>query len=603
MEEFNLNLLNLLGVLSAAWVGAALSRKLGYPAILGELIIGIILGPGLLGWLEFTETIKVLSEVGIILLMVYIGIEIDFRDLKKASWPGLLASIGGFLVPFILGYLSIIWFGGSPISGLFVGMAVGVTSLATKSRILVDLKLLNTRIAYVLMAGALISDTLALLIFAGIVSFIDPGSFDMIGLVVVAGKAVAFFTITILIGLFILPRLGAFFSKFKYQNSTLYFTVLLIIAFGYAELAELAGMHSILGAFMAGLFIKKNLFPKSISKEVNKAFYDVSIGFMAPIFFVSAGFFVSLSVFQTDLTMLLTVILLAIIGKIFGTALFYLPSGYGWREGITVGTGMNGRGAVEIIIAGIGLEMGIIDQNIFSILVFMAIFTTMTVPFLLKWTSEWLKRRGELVTVGERKGFLILGVNPVSLLMAEHLKEKTDVVMIDSNQEAVNHALEKGIKCKHGNSLKEDVMSDAGAGTMQTFLGMTGNTEINILTAQFARESFQIPNSHVVVSKNQAGAGMDILNMLGATSLFASGIDAELWVSKDSGKQLIEDHEVIHKRIETRAWVKKKKENADEKALPLLIEDTMGAKRPFHFGDIIEAGEKVITIRFTYVLD
>jgi len=96
---------------------------------------------------------------------------------------------------------------------------------------------------------------------------------------------------------------------------------------------------------------------------------------------------------------------------------------------------------------------------------------------------------------------------------------------------------------------------------------------------------------------------MDILNMLGATSLFASGIDAELWVSKDSGKKLIEDYEIIPKRTETRAWVKNKKDGPDKKVLPLLIEDTMGMKRPFHFGDIIEAGEKVIYIRFTYFMD
>ncbi|MFO7875848.1 MAG: cation:proton antiporter, partial [Desulfovermiculus sp.] len=151
--------------------------------------------PALLGWLEHTESIRVLSEVGIILLMAYIGIEIDFRDLKKASWAGFMAAIGGFLVPFVLGFLIIQWFGGTAISGLFVGIAVGVTSLATKSRILVDLKLLNTRVAYILMAGALVSDTLALLVFAGIMSFADPGSIDLIGLVIVAGKAVAFFVV------------------------------------------------------------------------------------------------------------------------------------------------------------------------------------------------------------------------------------------------------------------------------------------------------------------------------------------------------------------------------------------------------------------------
>lgn len=593
MEVFNFDILNLLSILVAAWIGGAVVRKMGYPAILGELIIGIILGPAILGWLEFTTTVKVLSEVGIILLMVYIGIEIDFRDLKKASWAGLLAAIGGFIVPFVMGYYAIIWFGGTPTSGLFVGIAVGVTSLATKSRILVDLKLLNTRIAYVLMSGALISDTLALLIFAGILSFSEIGSFDLMGLGIVGLKAIAFFAVTIFIGVFIFPLMGAFFSRSQFKNSTFYFTLILIVAFGYAELAELAGMHSILGAFMAGLFIKENLFPKNVSKQVNKAFYDVSIGFLAPIFFVSAGFLVTINVFQTDLNMLLTIVGLAIVGKIAGTALFYLPSGHGWREGLTVGAGMNGRGAVEIIIAGIGLEAGIIDQNIFSILVFMAIFTTMTVPFLLTWTTKWLRKRGELVHMGNREGYLILGVNPISLYLAKILKEKSKVTMIDANQGLVSLATEKGFHCIHGNVLKEETLTEGNAETAQTFISLTSNSEINILAAQFARESFQVPSNYVAMSRNEDGAGTDILETIQATSLFAGRINLEEWNQKITSNDYLEKKEMIHDKVTIRSWLKQKIASKDV-ILPVLIKDTDGNLRVVHYGESLEAGDEMI---------
>jgi Kef-type K+ transport system membrane component KefB len=499
-------------------------------------------------------------------------------------------------VPFVFGFLIIQWFGGTTISGLFVGIAVGVTSLATKSRILVDLKLLNTRVAYILMAGALISDTLALLVFAGIMSFADPGSIDLIGLVIVAGKAVAFFVVTISIGLYVLPRLGGYLSRLKFRNSTFYFTILLIITFGYAELAELAGMHSILGAFMAGLFIKDNLFPKNISKEVNKTFYDVSIGFMAPIFFVSAGFFVSLSVFQTDLTMLVSIILMAMVAKIIGTALFYLPTGNGWREGLTIGAGMNGRGAVEIIIAGIGLEMGIIDQNIFSILVFMAIFTTMTVPFLLKWTTDWLRRRGELVAVSQRSGYLILGVNPLSLLMAGHLRDHSVVCLMDSNQDSVSRAKDLGYKCIHGNALKEDVMAEAGGANFETFIGMTGNTEVNILAARLALESFKVPQNNVIVSRSESGAGMEMLEWIKATSLFAAGIDINYWLNRIRNDEFVEELVDNKFRTGTREWVKEMR-SREESMLPLFIMDRSGKKRLFSFGETIEPGEKVVALK------
>ncbi|WP_053990595.1 cation:proton antiporter [Mangrovimonas sp. TPBH4] len=596
MEAFDLNIINLLAVLVAAWLGGAAARRVGYPSILGELVIGILLGPGLLGWLEFTETIKVLSEVGIMLLMVYIGIEIDFKDLKKASWPGLLASIGGFAVPFVLGYYATIWFGGNAMAGMFVGMAVGVTSLATKSRILVDLKLLNTRIAYVLMASALISDTLALLIFAGILSVAAMGVFDGSELLIVALKAIAFFSVTILIGIHLLPRLGKYLSKFKTASSTFFFTSIIIVALAYAELAELAGMHSILGAFMAGLFIKDNLFPKNISKELHKAFYDVSIGFLAPVFFVSAGFMVNLHVFQTNLPMLLTIIFMAIIGKILGAALFYLPTGLGWREGVTVGAGMNGRGAVEIIIAGIGLEMGIIDQDIFSILVFMAILTTMTVPFLLKWTTDWLKRRGELVVMNKREGLLILGANPLSLLIAKHFQDQTKITFIDANQDIVRQTNEQGFVCHHGNALQEEVLSETGAATMQTFIAATSNTEVNILAAQLASGSFQIPNTHVLLSKSNYIAGIDILELSNTTSLFASGIDVNYWFNKISSEDFSKGVDNITAATSARDWIKKQMA-AKLEVLPLYIENTSGQKLLFHFGHQLHPSEKVHYIK------
>jgi len=596
LEEFHINILNLLLVLVAAWGGGSIARRLGYPAILGELIVGIILGPGLLGWLDYTETVKVLAEVGIILLMVYIGMEIDFHDLKKASWPGLLAASGGFIVPFVLGYLTIIWFGGTPIAGLFVAIAVGVTSLATKSRILVDLKLLNTRIAYVLMAGALISDTLALLIFAGILSFADAGTLELQNLLLVSGKAILFFAVTISIGIYLLPKIGTWLSKSKIKNSTYYFTVILIVTFGYSELAELAGMHNILGAFMAGLFIRDNLFPRNVSKEVQKAFYDVSIGFMAPIFFVSAGFFVDINVFQTDLTLLLVVIFMAVVGKILGTALFYLPSGYGWREGITVGAGMNGRGAVEIIIAGIGLQMGIIDDTIFSILVFMAIFTTLTVPVLLNWTSNWLRKRGELVYMGQRKSFLFLGINPISLKIAKHLEKQAPVVMIDTNREWVTKGRESNFNCIHGNALKEEVMLEAHPETVAIFIGITGNSEVNILAAQVARESFLVPECYVAVLANKDGAGADVLETSKTASMFAMKVNFEAWLAKGNNNELEEEKETCSEKISTREWVKRKIVSG-KNYLPLLIETAESKKRPYRYNDFIQPDEKVIFLK------
>ncbi|MDX1758407.1 MAG: cation:proton antiporter [Arenibacter algicola] len=590
-----LNIVNLLMVMAAAWLGGILAKRMGFPAILGELLIGIILGPALLAVLETSADLDILAEVGILFLMAYIGMEINFKDLGKASWAGLLAAVGGFVVPFALGYYTILHFGGTHIAGLFVGIAVGVTSLATKSRILVDLKLLDTRIAYVLMAGALISDTLALIIFAGIIGYVEAGSIDTAGLVWVAGKAILFFFIALLIGIYLFPLLGKLLTKAKLTSRTLLFTILIIMVLGFSELAELAVLHGILGSFVAGLFIRDSVFSRQILKEVSAVFHDISIGFLAPIFFVTAGFHVTLDVFQTDLALLILVITGAVVGKILGTTLFYLPSGYGWREGFTIGTGMNGRGAVEIIIAGIGLQMNIISQEIFSILVFMAISTTLTVPVFLTWTTNWLKKRGELVKQDARNGYLILGANPLGLYIAKQLAEQNEVILIDYNKDLVNEANAQGVKAIYGNGLREDAFEEANALNKNTFIALTGNSEINLLSAQLAYNSFYIPNRIVLVSPVENGVGLNLLEHMDASSLFANKTDMVPWSYKISTNNFEEKLEKIEKEISTRNWFKNNAKNKD--ILPILILDENGIKRPFHYKDIIKPKESVVYLQ------
>ena len=588
-----IELLNILLVLIAAWLGGAFATKLGYPPILGELLIGILLGPSLVGALQPSETTAVLAEVGILLMMLYVGMEIDYRDLGKASWAGLLAATGGFIVPFGLGYYTIIAFGGTPIAALFTAIAVGVTSLTTKSRILVDLKLLNTRIANVLMAGALISDTFALIIFAGIVSFTDKGTIEFTQILVVAGKAIGFFVTAGLIGFFLLPFLGRQIDKVGITNRTLYFTVMLIIALGFAELAELAGLHHILGTFIAGLFLKDSVISKRLSQELNNVFRDISIGFLAPIFFVTAGFEVTFDVIFTDLALLLTILFVATAGKILGTALFYLPSGYGWREGITVGAGMNGRGAVEIIIAGIALKAGYISADIFSILVFMAIFTTTTVPILLGITTKWLKRRGELVLADEKKkGLLFLGAGPLARYLAKQFAKHQPVIMIDSNKDHCRIARAAGLECINGNGLKEEVLAEAKANEIRSFVSLTGNSEINVLAAQVAHEAFLIPNIHVLLSPSDEAAHVSLLEPIGGSTIFSRKIELNKWDHKiQQGNFTVHEYEVqaeVSPRKVTKELI-----TAEGEVLPVSYTDGNGNMLLFHYDAELEKGWKV----------
>lgn len=535
-----LSILNLLLVLFVAWIGGQLAVRLGYPSVLGELLAGIIFGPPLLGILFGSDAINVLAELGVIMMMLYIGMEIDPRELGKASKGGVLAALGGFIVPFALGFWIVDYTGGTAIAGVFVGMAMGVTSLATKSRILVDLKILDTRIAHVMLAGALVADTLSLVIFAGILSFATAGELDLLMISTIAVKVLLFFFVSWLLGLKVFPFLYKWLKQRNITGRTFNATLILLIALAFAELAHLAELHSILGAFIAGLVLREAITVKKLSHELTDLVKDVSLGFLAPIFFVTAGFQVSLEVIHTDTTLLIGTIVLATVGKVVGTTLFYLPSGYGWREGLTIGAGMNGRGAVEIVIAGIGLNAGIISQEIFSILVFMAIVTTATVPVLLKIGVEWLDKRNELVrsTIG-KEDIVIVGAGSLARLFAKALVSKRPITMIDSNETNCKKAAEMGLKANYGDALDDIILRDAGIDSTGTLISMTPNAEVNVLIAKRSYEEFLVPQIFAAIIDEREKGLIKQLETVGGKLLFDRKVNILEWENMINNDQII----------------------------------------------------------------
>jgi len=599
-----LDLLNLLFVLLAAWLAGAITSRLGYPAIFGELMAGIILGPPLLGWLHGTEALSVLAEIGVLLMMLYIGMEINPRELFEASWGGFLAAIGGFITPFALAYLVItLGFGGSTMAGLFTGIAAGVTSLATKSRILSDLKLLDTRIAHVMMAGALVADSLSLIIFAAILSLLEIGTLEASRILLVGVEVVIFFGATVFVGLKVFPVIWKYLSKWGLTSRTFHVTLILLITILFAELAELAGLHAILGAFLVGLFIRDGIgMDHRIAGEITHLVRDVSIGFLAPIFFITAGFHVGLDVFTTALPLLLTVIVVATLGKIVGTALFYLLSGNGWREGLTIGAGMNGRGAVEIIIAEIALRAGIIDQEIFSVLVFMAIFTTATVPVFLKWGTDWLRNRGELIRASDKRvGTVILGAGASARSLAKAIQSPEQPVwLIDINLDHIRRAKEEGLNALYGNALNEDTLQKAHISDARWFLALTSNTESNLLSAQLARNVFSVPEVYVLLTREDDGALQRMLSEMGAYAVQNSELNITEWDSWDA-----KGHEITSEAFEVESSTHatsalEKLIQSGLSLLPLAVEQD-SRRIPFVAADEVSAGDKLHVLQLRLV--
>ena len=592
-----LDLFNLLLVLVAAWVAGRLTTRLGYPAILGEILAGIVLGPPALGLLQAGASLDAIAELGVLLMMLYIGTEIDLHSLRKASVPGLLAAIGGFVVPFALGYWTILLFGGDTTTALLVGAAVAVTSLATKSRILVDLRLLDTRIAYVLMAAALLSDTATLVVFSGVLGFAEVGSFDLAGTALIAGEIVLFLAAVGVLGLVVLPRVGRWVRARGTLDRLGGFAIIVGVGLACGELAELAGLHGILGAFLAGMFLREGVFEPRTFHEANGLLRDVSIGLLAPVFFVTAGFEITFDVFQTDLALLLTILVAASVGKLFGTAIFYAFSGNGWREGLTIGAAMNGRGAVEIIVAGIALDMGFITQEIFSILVFMAIATTATVPILLKLGVDWLRRHEELVhTEQSRTLVLIVSAGPTAQEIADVLQQTREVVLIDSNPDAVGQARQRGFTVVEGNALDEGVLERARIAEAGLVLAMTPNSQVNVLVAQLARTTYFVPKVAIAVTSSLTRSLERLAAEVEAMPLFREGVSIRSW---DDDLQREQAHLVeVEVEQETDGTPLLVGLQSGQSGFPIAVQ--RGTQRfPFPLVDDLMAGDLIIMLMRT----
>ncbi|WP_254545108.1 cation:proton antiporter [Halomarina pelagica] len=396
-----IDVLNLLLVLVVAWTFGAAAERVGYPAMMGELLAGVAFGPAMLGLLEPSETLDVLAELGVFLLMVYVGMEVDLDDLFALGSQALAVAVGAFVIPFGLGYGAGVAIGTSTGGALFLGLAMAATSLATKSRILVDLDLLDTRIAGILLGGALISDVGVLVVFAAVLGFVQAGTVDALAVVITLVEALAFFAATLFIGYRFLPHVWSQFDalrrRYGFVNETTAFTIALAVALVFAALADLAGLHVIIGGFVAGMFLRQADLHESLYRHMHDVIYDLAIGFFAPVFFVTVAFDITLDVFTQSLGLLALLVGVAFVGKIAGSWLFSLPTNLTSREGVVIGFGMNGRGTVEIIIAAVALSNGIIGQELFSILVFLAMFTTAMVPVTMKWGIDWLSAAGELV--------------------------------------------------------------------------------------------------------------------------------------------------------------------------------------------------------------
>jgi len=399
-------IISLLLILALAWILGSVFRRFGLPLVLGELLAGIILGPPLLGLIGPSPSIELLAELGIFFVMFYTGVEMDPKELLEHFWPSLAVAIGGFVLPFILGYLTTRFFGGTINQSLFVGMGISITAIAVQSVILHSLRISTTYLGHIIIGAAIADDILSLIGLSILLGLAKTGSVSFSGLAITLLKVVGFFAGTIFLGQFVIPKI----TRILHDREGKAFTFAVVSALVMAYLAEMVGLHLIIGAFLAGQFVRKEIMDERLYNVIADRFFALSYGFLLPVFFASLSFHLHLTWDTSFIVFTSVLTLMAVIGKLGGCGLGYAFFKKNFNESLVVGFGMNGRGAVEMVVASvvIGLSNELISNGTitepllteqqFSALILMAFITTIMAPLTLKWSIMRACNRDEKAT-------------------------------------------------------------------------------------------------------------------------------------------------------------------------------------------------------------
>jgi Kef-type K+ transport system membrane component KefB len=370
-------LLSLFIMLAAAKLMAEVFERLRQPAVVGEILAGVIIGPSLLRWVAPSEIIGTLAEFGVIFLLFNVGLETKPQAIFQVGRRAMTVGVFGVVLPFAAGYFIAVAWGGSFVESMFIGAALVATSVGITSRVLGSMGLLDVSTSRIILGAAVIDDILGLIILS-LVSSGSQGSVSYAGLAKTAGAAVLFTVFVALVGSRVINRLAPTVKRLRLDRP--FFTLGLILCLGLSVASSYVGVAAIIGAFLAGMALAE-------ATEDNHRMHTLTTGvteFLVPFFLVNIGMQLDLGVFREWPVVLFAVILtlIAVLTKFAGCGLgaWGLPR----REMAQIGLGMVPRGEVGIVVAQIGLGLGVISQSFFAAVLFMAVATTLIAPPLIK---------------------------------------------------------------------------------------------------------------------------------------------------------------------------------------------------------------------------
>lgn len=361
----------------SAKLAAEVFERLKQPAVAGEILVGVVIGPSVLALVEPSELTAALAEIGVLFLLFLVGLETKPADIFGVGARAMLVAVLGVIVPFVAGYL-LMWFWGRPhIEAIFVGAAMVATSVGITARVLGQMRLLGLQSARIILAAAVIDDVLGLIIL-GVVSSLAQGNVDYAQVGTTAVMAVGFTLLVALVGARTANRIRPKIEKLKMGESYLVFG--LAVCLGLALVATYIGVAAIIGAFLAGMALSELAEGTDMPRQA-----EAVTEFLLPFFLTSIGMQLNLGAFLTRETMILASIItvLAVLTKLAGCGLAALPLGI--KKAMQVGMGMVPRGEVGIVVAQIGLGLAVVSDAAYGVVLFMAVATTLIAPpFLMQ---------------------------------------------------------------------------------------------------------------------------------------------------------------------------------------------------------------------------
>jgi len=387
-----------------------LMQRLGQPALMGQLLAGILLGPSLFGWLwpgghdfifpkaaEQKSMIDGLSQIGILMLLLLTGMETDLRLVKKSGFAAVAIALCGIALPFACGFLLGQFLPAEMLPGnnrlvpsLFLGTALSISSIKIVAMVVREMNFMRRNLGQIIVATAIMEDTVGWVIIAitfgiaGADATVGGGSqrIDLIQLARTVGGVALFLLFSLTAGRWLV------FTAIRWVNDNFrsefpVVTAILVITGGMALITHMLGVRTVLGAFIAGVLIGES---PILTNHIQQQLRGMITAFFMPVFFGMSGLSADLTILKDPYLAMLTVglVIIASVGKFAGAFLGAKIGRLSWREGVALGCAMNARGSTEVIVASIGLSMGVLTQNLYTMIVTMAVLTTMAMPPMLR---------------------------------------------------------------------------------------------------------------------------------------------------------------------------------------------------------------------------